>query len=83
MDPYNYFGKTELIELTKTYEYFNKLILFMVENYYMYENQIINIIDEYSNYDFDDHNVSLVNVIDNLKNKNLFPAIIFQQNNIS
>ena len=83
LDPYNYFGQTELIELTKTYEYFNKLILFMVENYYTFEKQIKNIMNEYSNYDFDDHNVSLVNIIDNLKNNNLFPAIIFQQNNIS
>lgn len=83
LNPYNYFGKTELIELTKTYEFFNKLILFMVENYYKYEEEIINIINDYSNYDFEDYNSNLVNLIDDLKNNNMFPAIIFQQNNIS
>lgn len=83
LDPYNYFNKTELIELTKTYEYFNKLILFMVNNYNTYEMQITNIINEYSNYDFDDYNASAVNLIDDLGKRNMFPAIIFQQNNIS
>jgi len=83
LDPYNYFGKTELIELTKSYEYFNKLIIFMVENFDKYENNIKNILYEYSNYDFADYNANLINLIDDLKENNMFPAIIFQQNTIS
>jgi hypothetical protein len=83
LDPYNYFDKLELIELTKAYEYFNKLILFMVENYYKYETIIKKILNEYSNYDFENYNTNLVNLIDDLKKNNMFPSIIFQQNNIS
>ena len=83
LDPYNYFSKTELIELTKTYEYFNKLILFMVNNYYNYEIIIKQILNEYSNYDFENYNTNIINLIDDLKKNNMFPAIIFQQNNIS
>ena len=83
LNPYNYFGKTELIELTKTNEYFNKLILFMVENYNNYEDNIKQILNEYSNYNFEDYNTNLVNLFDDLKDNNMFPVIIFQQNNIS
>ncbi len=83
LNPYNYFGKTELIELTKSYEYFNKLIIFMVENFDKYESNIKNILYEYSNYDFTDYNANLINLIDDLKENNMFPAIIFQQNTIS
>jgi hypothetical protein len=83
LDPYNYFENTELIELTKTYEYFNKLIIFMVENFYEYEKEIRNILTFYSDYEFDNYNVNLVNLIDDLGEKSLFPAIIFQQNTIS
>ena len=80
---YNYFEKEELIELTKTYDYFNKLILFMVNNYNIYEKKIREILNDYSNYEFKDYNANLVNLIDDLNNNNMFPAIIFQQNNIS
>ena len=83
LNPYNYFGKTELIELTKTYEYFNKLILFMVHNYNKYKNNINNILNEYSNFNFEDYNTNLINIIEDLKTNNMFPSIIFQQNNIS
>lgn len=83
LNPYNYFKKTELIELTNTYEYFNKLILFMVDNYNNYEKEIEQILNEYSNYNFKNYNANLVNLIDDLNNNNMFPAIIFQQNNLS
>ena len=83
LNPYIFFEKLELIELTKTFEYFNKLIIFMVEYYNKYENQIKEILDEYSNYNFENYNTNLINFIDNLRDNKMFPAIIFQQNNIS
>jgi len=83
LNPYKYFNKNELIELSKTYNYFDELILFMVNNYDKYEIEINKIINEYSSYNFDNHDVNLTTVIEELKNNNKFPAIIFQQNTIS
>jgi hypothetical protein len=83
LNPYKYFNKCELIELTKTYEYFNDLIKFMTHNYNIYEIQIKNILSEYSAYNFKNYNVNLINLIEELKNNDKFPSIIFQQNTIS
>jgi superfamily II DNA or RNA helicase len=83
LDPYKYFHKNELIELTKTYNYFNDLIKFMVENFSNYENEFISILSEYSSYNFENYDVNLIELIKNLKINDKFPAIIFQQNTIS
>lgn len=83
LNPYIYFEKNELIELTKTYIYFNNLIKFMVDNFVKYEIEISNILLEYSSYDFDNYDISLIDVIDKLRSNDKFPAIIFQKNTIS
>jgi len=82
LNPYKYFEKLELIELTKTYNYFNDLIEFLVNNFKLYENKINSILQEYSAYNFENHDCNLINLLDNLKNNDKFPAIIFQQNTI-
>ena len=83
LNPYKYFHKNELIELTKTYNYFNDLIKFMVENFSNYENEFTSILSEYSSYNFKNYDVDLIDLIKILKINDKFPAIIFQQNTIS
>jgi hypothetical protein len=83
LNPYKYFHKTELIELTKTYNYFNDLIKFMVKNFSNYENEFISILSEYSSYNFKNYDVDLIDLIKILKINDKFPAIIFQQNTIT
>jgi len=83
LDPYKYFDKDELIELTKTYDYFSELIKFMVNNYTIYEEQFEQILSEYSSYTFENNDINLINLIDSLKKNDKFPSIIFQQNTIS
>jgi len=82
LNPYIYFDKYELIELTKTFNYFNDLIYFMTENYDKYESEIKNILLEYSSFNFNNYDVNLIDLIEELKNNDKFPAIIFQQNTI-
>jgi len=83
LNPYIYFEKNELIELTKTYNYFNDLIKFMVDNFIKYESDFTNILSEYSSYNFENYDTNLITVIDKLKMTDKFPAIIFQKNTIS
>jgi hypothetical protein len=83
LNPYVYFDKNELIELTKTYIYFNDLIRFMVDNFLLHEDEFTKILSEYSSYEFKNHDVNLINLIDVLRKNDKFPAIIFQQNTIS
>jgi len=83
LDPYVYFNKDELIELTKTYKYFDDLINFMVSNYDLYESKINKILNEYSSYNFDNYDLNLTELIEKLQEDNKFPAIIFQKNTIS
>jgi hypothetical protein len=79
LNPYKFFGKTELIELTKTYDYFNQLIKFMVEN----KEKIKSILENYNSYNFDNYNINLIDLIEKLRDNDKFPSIIFQQNTIS
>lgn len=79
LDPNVFFGKDELIELSKTYEYFNKLINFMVSNYSPIMKSII---EEYSSYNFQDYDTNITTILENLEKTNNFPAILFQQNTI-
>lgn len=83
LNPYKYFDKNELIELSKTYKYFDELIKFMVNNYDKYKVEISKILNEYSSYNFTNHDINLPILIEKLKNENKFPAIIFQQNTIA
>lgn len=83
LNPYKYFSKLEVIELTKTNIYFNELINFMVQNYELYNDQINKILSEYNSYDFEDYDANLIDVFDKLYKENKLPAIIFQQNTIS
>jgi len=83
LNPYKYFNKYELIELTKTYKYFDDLINFMVNNYNKYEKEFIKILNDYSSYNFNNYDTELTILIEELKNDNKFPAIIFQQNTIA
>lgn len=79
LDPYIFFDKDELIELSKTYDYFNKLINFMVVNY---SPTIKSIINEYSSYNFKEYDTNIINILNTLEKFNNFPAILFQQNTI-
>jgi len=83
LHPSKYFNPTELIDLTKAFNYFNDLIKFMTDNYIKYKSEIKNILNDYSSYDFKNHDINLIDLILELKNNNKFPAIIFQQNTIS
>jgi len=82
LHPNNYFKNNELIELDQAYEYYNNLIKFMVNNYNQYENEIIDIMRDYNIIDINNSNNNLVKILEDLRNNNKFPAIIFEQNTI-
>jgi superfamily II DNA or RNA helicase len=79
LHPHIYFDKYEVIELNKANEYFNELIKFMVNNY----DNVKDIINKYTGTTIPIINSNLLKLISELKENNMTPAIIFQQNTIS
>ena len=79
LHPHIYFDKYEVIELNKANNYFYELIKFMVSNY---EN-VKDIINDYTCTTIPNINSDLLKLLFELKENNMTPAIIFQQNTIS
>ncbi len=82
LSPYNYFGKTERIELSKATKYFNDLICFLSDNFEKYSQIINNILIEYSDIKINTK-TNLIKLMNLLIKENKGPAIIFQQNTIT
>jgi len=82
LDPYIYFNKDELIELSKATKYFTDIINYLSDNYKNLSIVINNILNEFSNVQFN-NKPNLINLMYKLNDENKTPAIIFQQNTIS
>jgi superfamily II DNA or RNA helicase len=83
LDPYEYFGKYERIELDKATQYFYDLINFMSDVWAYYSEEFSEIINHYSNINIGNEPVVLSKIIRKLTEENKTPAIIFQKNNIA
>jgi superfamily II DNA or RNA helicase len=83
LDPYEYFGKYERIELDKATQYFYDLINFMSDVWAYYSEEFTEIINHYSNINIGNEPIVLSKIIRKLTEENKTPAIIFQKNNIA
>jgi hypothetical protein len=79
LSPYQYFDKTERIELDKVNTYFKELISFMVDNYCNNENKIKNII-KYFEKSYSESKFKYTDLLFKLKEAQKLPAIVFQHN---
>ena len=82
LSPYNYFQKTERIELSKATKYFYDLITFLSDNFSNLSNIIDEILTEYSDININ-VKTNLIKLLKTINKENKGPAIIFQQNTIS
>lgn len=75
LDAYKYFNKKQHIKLKESYLWFEKLINFMVDN--SANESIECIINSYNIEDFDEYDPDLIELLYNIKNSKMTPAIIF------